>query len=49
MPDDVYNAGKGQINVGGPLYDYAAKGNKIELFGKRRQRLEDQIDVEGEC
>lgn len=34
MPDDVYNAGKGQINVGGPLYDYAAKGNKIELFGK---------------
>ena len=34
MPDDVYNAGKGQINVGGPLYDYAAKGNKVELFGK---------------
>ena len=34
MPDDIYNAGKGQINVGGPLYDYAAKGNKIELFGK---------------
>jgi hypothetical protein len=34
MPDDVYNAGKGQISVGGPLYDYAAKGNKIELFGK---------------
>ncbi|WP_348263824.1 hypothetical protein P8935_04505 [Telmatobacter sp. DSM 110680] len=34
MPEDIYNAGKGQINVGGPLYDYAAKGNKIELFGK---------------
>jgi hypothetical protein len=34
MPDDIYNAGKGQINVGGPLYDYAAKGNKIELSGK---------------
>jgi hypothetical protein len=34
MPDDIYNAGKGQINVGGPLYDYAAKGNKVELFGK---------------
>lgn len=34
MPDDVYNAGKGQINVGGALYDYAAKGSKIELLGK---------------
>jgi hypothetical protein len=34
MPDDVYNAGKGQINVGGPLYDYAAKGSKIEFMGK---------------
>jgi hypothetical protein len=34
MPDDIYKAGKGQINVGGPLYDYAAKGNKVELFGK---------------
>jgi hypothetical protein len=34
MPDDIYNTGKGQINVGGPLYDYAAKGSKIELFGK---------------
>lgn len=34
MPDDVYNAGKGQIYVGGPLYDYAAKGSKIELVGK---------------
>jgi hypothetical protein len=34
MPDDVYNAGKSQINVGGALYDYAAKGSKIEFFGK---------------
>ena len=34
MPDDVYNAGKGQIFVGGPLYDYAAKGSKVELMGK---------------
>jgi len=34
MPEDVYNAGKGQINVGGPLYDYAAKGSKVESFGK---------------
>ena len=34
MPDDVYNAGKGQIFVGGPLYDYAAKGSKADFMGK---------------
>lgn len=34
MPDDQYNQGKGQIYIGGPLYDYAAKGSKIELMGK---------------
>jgi hypothetical protein len=34
MPDDVYNGGKGQINVGGALYDYAAKGSKVEFMGK---------------
>jgi len=32
MPDDQYNAGKDGIYVGGGLYDYAAKGNKIELL-----------------
>lgn len=34
MPDDVYNSGKAQMRVGGALYDYAAKGSKIELMGK---------------
>jgi len=34
MPDDVYNAGKAQINIGGPLYDYVAKGSKVESLGK---------------
>ncbi|WP_109487281.1 outer membrane lipoprotein-sorting protein [Occallatibacter savannae] len=34
MPEDQYNQGKGQIYVGGPLYDYAAKGSKVELMGK---------------
>ena len=34
MPEDVYNAGKDQINIGGALYDYAAKGSKIELVGR---------------
>jgi len=34
MPDDQYKLGKSGIFAGGPLYDYAAKGNKIELVGK---------------
>ena len=34
MPDDQYKLGKSQIFVGGPLYNYAAKGYKIELLGK---------------
>jgi len=34
MPEDQYNQGKGQIYVGGPLYDYAAKVSKVELLGK---------------
>jgi hypothetical protein len=31
MPDDQYKAGREQIYVAGALYDYAAKGSKIEL------------------
>ena len=34
MPDDQYKLGKAQIYVGGPLYDYAAKGSKIDLVSK---------------
>lgn len=34
MPDEIYKAGKGQIDIGGPLFNYAAKGNKAELLGK---------------
>lgn len=34
MPDEVAKAGKGQIDIGGPLFNYAAKGNKVELQGK---------------
>lgn len=33
IPDEQLKTLKGQINVGGPLYDYAGKGNKIELLG----------------
>lgn len=32
MPEDQYNQGKSGIYVGGALYDYAAKGNKVELI-----------------
>jgi len=34
LPEDQYKAGKDQIYVGGALFDYAAKGNKVELLGK---------------
>ena len=34
MPADQYNANKELIDVGGNLYDYAAKGSKVELVGK---------------
>ena len=34
MPDDQYKIGKDQIYVGGALYDYAARGSKVELVGK---------------
>jgi hypothetical protein len=34
MPEEQYNAGKGQMYVGGALYDYAAKGSKVEFYGK---------------
>jgi len=34
MPDDEYNQGKAQINVGGALYNYEARGSKVELIGK---------------
>ena len=34
MPDDQYQTGKENIYVGGALYDYAAKGSKVELVSK---------------
>jgi outer membrane lipoprotein-sorting protein len=34
LPDELYKQSKGQIDITGPLYNYAAKGNKVELLGK---------------
>ena len=34
MPEDQYKANKPNIYVGGALYDYAAKGSKVEMMGK---------------
>jgi hypothetical protein len=34
MTADEYKIGKEQIRVGGPLFDYAAKGGKVELVSK---------------
>jgi outer membrane lipoprotein-sorting protein len=33
MPDGQYKAGRDQIFIGGPLYDYASKGYKVEYLG----------------
>lgn len=34
MPADQVKVSQGQLDVGGPLFNYAAKGNTIELLGK---------------
>ena len=34
VPADLWKQGKGQIDIGGPLFNYAAKGNKVEFSGK---------------
>jgi len=34
MPDEQYNTSKDEIFVGGPLYNYAAKGYKVDLAGR---------------
>jgi hypothetical protein len=34
MPEDQAKAAKDQLDIGGPLLNYAAKGNKLELLGK---------------
>src|SRR5258708_5590873 len=34
IPDDQLKSSKGSLQVGGPLFDYAAKGYKVELAGK---------------
>jgi hypothetical protein len=34
LPEDVLKQNKERIDPSGPLYDYAAKGNKVELDGK---------------
>lgn len=34
IPEDQVKASQAQLQVGGPLYEYAAKGNKVEMIGK---------------
>src|SRR6516164_3662383 len=34
IPEDQLKAGRSQLQVGGPLFDYKAKGNKVELVGR---------------
>ena len=39
MPKEQFESAKGQIYIAGPLFDYAAKGNKVELEGKEGNLL----------
>lgn len=34
MPEEQYKSAKEQLDPGGALFDYAAKGSKVELLGK---------------
>lgn len=34
MPEEQYKSGKAQLDPGGELFDYAAKGSTVELQGK---------------
>lgn len=34
MPEDQVKISQGQLDAGGPLFNYAAKGNTVELVGK---------------
>ena len=34
LPEEMYKGSRGQIFITGPLYNYAEKGNKVELVGK---------------
>jgi hypothetical protein len=49
-PDDAYKQVKGKLDVFGPLYNYAAKGNKVELVGKEgneyKLKVTDKDNVE---
>ena len=47
MPEDQYKNGKAQINVGGPLFDYQAKGYKVELQGKEGNLHKLKVTTEG--
>ena len=45
IPDDQFKASKEQIFVGGPLLNYAANGNTVELKGKEKVGTVDAYKV----
>lgn len=46
MPEEAYKSGKDQIYIEGPLVDYAAKGNKVELLGKENDSYKIKVNDE---
>lgn len=47
MPEEQYKIGRNQIFVGGPLVDYQAKGNKVELAGKDGELFKLKVTADG--
>jgi hypothetical protein len=51
LPDELYKQGKSAMDITGPLFNYAAKGNKVELLGKEgndyklKVTLKDSIEL----
>jgi hypothetical protein len=47
IPEEQYKASKGQIFTGGPLFNYAEKGNKVELQGKEGNNFKLKLTSSG--
>lgn len=46
LPQDQVKASQSQLEAGGPLFNYVAKGNKVELIGKDTSGGKNQYKVQ---
>jgi hypothetical protein len=47
IPEDQLKSSKGSLQIGGPLFDYAAKGYKVELAGKDSADYKLKVTADG--